>query len=165
MSKPPDDPKEKPAAAKQFNWDLTLKIITAIVGLATLGFGIYQYVVKPKRDAADILYKTKQDLYTKAMDSASALANASTQAEADTARKQFWELYYGKLSAVENAEVKKAMQTFGGALKQWEEMNDPSDFTAPAEFEYVPEGETARVNFRDLSYRLTQACSRDLKNN
>jgi hypothetical protein len=115
------------------------------------------------RVAADIQYKTKQDLYTKAMDSASAFANASTQAEADTVRKQFWEPYYGKLSAVENEEVKKAMQTFGGALKQWEEFNDPTDFTTPSEFEYVPEGETARVTFRDLSYRLTQACSRDLK--
>jgi hypothetical protein len=162
MSKPPDEPKEKPAG-KPFNWDLTLKIAAAIVSVATLGFGVYQYVVKPKRDAADIQYKTKQDLYTKAMDSASAFANASTQAEADTARKQFWELYYGKLSAVENEEVKKAMQTFGGALKQWEEFNDPTDFTTPSEFEYVPEGETARVTFRDLSYRLTQACSRDLK--
>ena len=161
MSKPPDDLKS--AAGKLFNWDLTLKVVAAIVSAATLGFGIYQYVVKPKRDAADILYKTKQDLYTKAMDSASALANASTQADVDTARKQFWELYYGKLSAVENEEVKKAMQTFGGALKQWEETNDPSDFTPPAEFEYLPEGERARVTFRDLSYRLTQACSRDLK--
>jgi hypothetical protein len=63
----------------------------------------------------------------------------------------------------QKTKVKKAMQTFGGALKQWEEFNDPTDFTTPSEFEYVPEGETARVTFRDLSYRLTQACSRDLK--
>ena len=175
MSKPTDDPKEKldpkekpvpneKPTAKQFNWDLTLKVIAAIVSVATLGFGIYQYVVKPKRDAAETQYKTKQDLYNQAMQSTSAFARASTQAEAKAARDQFWDLYNGKLSAVENEEVKKAMQIFGGALKEWEQANDPSDFTAPAEFEYLPEGEKERVSFSDLSYRLTQACSRDLKN-
>ncbi|HEX5890750.1 MAG TPA: hypothetical protein VFY61_18710 [Pyrinomonadaceae bacterium] len=162
MSKTPEE-SNKPAAAK-FNWDLTLKIAAAVISAATLCFGIYQYVVKPKRDAAETLYKSKQELYNKAMESTAAFANASTQTEADTARKHFWELYYGKLGAVENAEVKQAMQTFGGAVKQWEDFNDPSDFTAPADFEYVPEGETKGVSFRDLSYRLTQACSRDLTN-
>ena len=149
----------------RFNWDLTLKLVAAIVSVATLGFGIYQYVGKQGRDKDDLLYKSKQELYTKAMDSASAFANASTQGDADAARKQFWELYYGKLSAVEDEKVKKAMQTFGGALKKWEEFNDPSDFTSPAEFEYVPEGERERVSFKDLSYRLTQACRWDLGNN
>jgi hypothetical protein len=163
MSKTPED-STKPATGKRINWDLTLKIVAAIISAATLGFGIYQYVVKPRRDAGESLYKAKQELYNKAMESTSAFANATTQADADTARKQFWELYYGKLSAVENEEVKKAMQTFGGALKQWEDFNDPSDFTKPAEFQYVPEGETHSVGFTDLSYRLTQACSRDLKN-
>ena len=163
MSKTPEE-LNKPAAAPKINWDLTLKILAAVISAATLGFGIYQYVVKPKRDAAEILYKAKQDLYNKAMESTAAFANASTQAEADTSKKQFWDLYYGKLSAVENAEVKQAMQTFGGAVKQWEEFNDPADFTAPADFEYVPEGETKSVSFRDLSYRLTQACSRDMTN-
>ena len=158
------DAKDNPAAGTRFNWDLALKLVAAIVSVATLGFGIYQYVGKQGRDKDDLLYKNKQELYTKAMDSASAFANASTQGDADTARKQFWELYYGKLSAVEDVKVKKAMQTFGGALKKWEEFNDPSDFTSPAEFEYVPDGETERVTFKDLSYRLTQACRADLGN-
>lgn len=161
MSQTPED-STKSAAGKRINWDLTLKIVGAIVGIATLGFGMYQFVVKPKRDREVVIYNNKQELYNKAMESTSAFASASTQAEADQARKQFWELYYGKLSAFENQDVKQAMQTFGGALKQWEEFNDPSDFTKPAEFDYVPEGETKSVSFRDLSYRLTQACSRDL---
>ena len=163
MSKTPEE-LNKPAAAPKFNWDLTLKIVAAVISAATLGFGIYQYVVKPKRDAAETLYKAKQDLYNKAMESTSAFANASTQAEADTARKQFWDLYYGKLSAVENAEVKQAMQTFGGGVKAWEEFNDPSDFTAPADFVYTPEGETESVSISRLAYKLTQACRRDLEN-
>ena len=157
------DLKEDSAAKKQFNWDLTLKVIAAVVSVATLGFGIYQYVVKPRRDNAEKVRSQKVDLYNQAMAHAAAFANASTQAEADAAKKEFWQLYDGKLSAVESSEVKQAMQTFGGALRKWEEFNDPSDFTKPSEFDYVPNGETQSVNFSDLSFRLSRACAKDLE--
>ena len=154
---------EKPTPNKQIDWNLGVKLIAALVGAATLAFGIYQYQTKPKRENEQELNSRKKDLYFKAMDSAAAFARATTQAEADEARKQFWQLYYGQLSAVENQEVKTAMQTFGGGVKSWEEFNDPTDFTPPSEFEYYPDGrDKPGVKLGELSYRLTQACKADL---
>jgi hypothetical protein len=159
-SKP--DNKNKPAN-KRIDWDLTVKLLAVIVSAATLGFGVYQYVVKPRRAAEDAVFSRKQDLYNQAMTSAAAFANAATQAEADSARKQFWTLYDGQLSSVESKAVKEAMQNFGGALKSWEAFNDPSDFTRPVDFPYFPNGpDKPSVSFNQLSYRLTQVCREDL---
>lgn len=149
---------------KRLNWDVLVKVAAVAVSAATLGFGVYQYVVKPRQEARADVYNRKKELYNQAMDSTSRFASATTQAEAEAARKQFWELYNGRLSVVENREVKEAMQAFGGGVKSWEEFNDPSDFTRPADFEYFPNGQDKdRVTFDQMSYRLTQACRADLE--
>lgn len=158
-----------------FNWDLLLKVLATVLSAATLGFGIYQFVVKPrldtdaearraKQETNTEFRKQKQDLYTQAMDSAANFANASTQAAADAAKDQFFKLHDGKLSAVESPEVKLAMQIFGGGIRAWEGFNDPTDFTPPGEYEVTPPGEEKAVSLRQLSYRLTQACRKDLGN-
>jgi hypothetical protein len=150
---------ESAAPGKLMSLDTGVKLLAAVVGVATLGFGIYQYRTRFQGEQ----YRTKQDLYARAMKSTTDFANASSQSEADEAKKAFWGLYYGQLSSYENEEVKTAMQTFGGAVKSWEQTNDPSDFTPPSEFEYFPDGPgKPSVSFNDLSYRLTQACRRDL---
>jgi hypothetical protein len=155
-----------PAAATSstpFNWDLTLKILAAVISVATLGFGVYQFAVKPRFEAEAERRRSKERLYNEAMKYAAAFANASTQDEADAARKEFWNLYIGQLSAVESPEVKEAMQTFGGGIKAWEGFNDPSDFTKPADYEYLPPGQKETISFAQMSYRLSQVCRADLE--
>jgi hypothetical protein len=164
MKKKEKAPPQVEPTDKRFNWDLVAKVAAVIISAATLGFGIYQFVVKPRQEARAKTYESKRELYNQAMDSTSRFAIATTQAEADVARKQFWELYNGRLSVVENQEVKVAMQAFGGGVKSWEEFNDPSDFTRPADYEYFPNGQDKnRVTFAQMSYGLTQACKRDLE--
>lgn len=161
-------PKENTLApatsATPFNWDLTLKILATVISIATLGFGVYQFVVKPRLEADVESRRSKRELYNRAMASAAAFANASTQDEADAARKEFWKLYLGELSAVESPEVKEAMQTFGGGIKAWEGFNDPADFTKPADYEYLPPGQKEAISFGQMSYRLSQVCRSDLEN-
>jgi hypothetical protein len=164
MKKKPKSSEQKPPAATgtSLNWDMGIKILAVLLSAATLGFGIYQYVLKPRVDASAVERQRKRELYDQAMASAAAFANATTQDEANKARKDFWDLYYGKLSAVESKEVKKAMQDFGGAVKSWEGFNDPSDFTEPADYQYTPEGGKT-TTIRDMSYNLANVCRADLE--
>ena len=94
---------DKSPPAKQLTLDTVLKVLGALVGVASLTFGIYQYRTRFRSDERRqqqeriaSQYKLKQDLYAKAMKSATDFAGASTAAEADTAKKDFWGLYWGQ---------------------------------------------------------------------
>jgi hypothetical protein len=151
---------KNPTTSNGINWDLVVKFTGAIVAVATLAFGIVQYHKRTELE----LQKRKVELYFQAMDSTSGFAMATTPAQADEARARFWRLYNGQLSAVESNNVKTAMEVFGGAVRSWEQYNQPpSDFSTPATFEYFPDGDDKpSVSLAQLSYRLTQICRAEL---
>ena len=148
------------------NWDLAFKIIGAVVAVGGLVFGIYQF--QSQRDKGDseketMLRRQKVELYNKAAEVAASFPQASDPKEADEKKKQFWSLYYGQLSIVEDENVKNAMMRYGGALKAWEKLNSPpSDFFPPSEFTYYPDGSQSGITFEQLSYELSQACKESL---
>ena len=61
---------------KRLNWDVFVKVAAVVVSAATLGFGVYQYVVKPRQEARADVYNRKKELYNQAMDSTSRFAIA-----------------------------------------------------------------------------------------
>jgi hypothetical protein len=147
-----------------FSLDSTLKVVGALVALAGLIFGIYQYINYERREARVELNKQRRALYEKATNIASRFAVSETQQEAEDLDRQFWTMYNGELGIVEDQAVKQAMQKFGGALKRWEKANaPPSDFLKPSEFNFQENGSSARKRFADLSYDLSQACREELK--
>lgn len=161
------------AAASGFNWDMALKVVGSIVAVAGLLFGVYQYQAgredkvaaeKAQREqqAAAEKAQKKSQYYAKATSLAAGFAQATTKAEADEKRKQFWELYLGELSIVEDENVKLAMQDFGGAIRQWEKYNTgDSDFSAPSMFELEAKDGSPQT-FDKLAYQLSQACRESL---
>jgi hypothetical protein len=146
-----------------FSLDLVLKIVGSLVAVAGLVFGVYQY--RQQKDDKVVSQKTEQksQYYSKATSIAAGFAQASTKPEAEDKRKQFWELYYGELSIVEDENVKQAMQNFGGAVKQWEKYNTGgSDFSAPSIFELEDKNGNPQT-FDQLAYELSQACRKSLE--
>ena len=83
--------------ASNFNWDLMLKVVGALVAIAGVAFGVYQYTQK-KTETNDA---RKYEQYTKATQVAASFAKASTKQEALDLSKQFWTIYNGDLSIVE----------------------------------------------------------------
>jgi hypothetical protein len=151
-------PKSKPKPEKTTNWDLIFKIVTAAVAIAGVVFGIYQY----NQNRLQEQKKRQYEHYVKASNIASRFAIASSKQEAEEARKQFWEVYNGELSIVEDENVKLAMMKFGGAVKAWEKENTPtSDFSAPSIFE-LEDASGESLTFEQLSYQLSQACKNSL---
>jgi hypothetical protein len=102
----------------------TLKLVGVIVTLGGLGLGIANYLATIRRDVetrnleARKQYLTRQlELYTEATRAAAKLATSQQDSpEFAAAQQRFWELYWGELSMVENAEVETAMKRMGNCL-------------------------------------------------
>jgi len=142
-----------------FNWDLILKIVGSLVAIAGVLFGVYQYNQRKEETKNARQYEH----YIKATSVAAGFAQASTKKEAEEKSKQFWEIYYGELSLVEDDNVKLAMMNLGGAIKQWDKYNTgDSDFSAPAIFE-LEDKDGKPQSFNQLAYELSQACKESLE--
>jgi len=142
--------------------DVVFKGITAIVVVTGVVFGFIQFQdvrrqesVQREKELNTLLYKTQLDLYILATDATAKFSQARTREEAETASKDFWVLYYGKLSIVEDEGVKQAMVQYGKEIKEWKEATiPPNDFIAPAAF-------NSHI-FPNLSYILSQRCREHL---
>lgn len=68
------------------------------------------------------LFEKELELYARASEAASRIANAAKQQKKDeAAEKEFWDLYWGPLCIVESPKVEEAMVLFGTALETGEE--------------------------------------------
>ena len=102
----------------------TLKLVGAVVTLGGLALGVANYLATIRRDVetrsleARKQYLTRQlELYTEATRAAAKLATSDQKSpEFVAAQHRFWELYWGELSMVENAEVETAMKRMGDCL-------------------------------------------------
>ena len=138
---------------------MILKVVGSLVAIAGVAFAVYQYTQK-KEETKDA---RKYENYTKATQVAASFAKASTKQEAVELSKQFWTIYNGELSIVEDENVKQAMQNFGGAVRQWEKYNTgDSDFSAPSIFE-LEDKQGNPQTFDQLAYELSQACRQSLE--
>jgi hypothetical protein len=152
-----------------FNWDLMLKVVGTLVAVAGVVFGVYQYKQKQEETNNQIAQKKqeatearKYQQYMKAAGIAAGFAQASTKQDAQEKRREFWEIYHGELSIVEDESVKKAMMNFGGAIREWEKYNSgDADFSAPSMFE-LEEKDGKPQTFDQLAYELSQACRQSL---
>ncbi len=135
----------------------TLKLVGVIVTLGGLALGVANYLATIRRDVetrnleARKQYLTRQlALYTEATQAAAKLATSQQDSRAFAAAQQrFWELYWGELSMVENAEVEKAMKRMGDCLR-----GDCSGCTGRAE--HTPN------DLPMCSLNLAHACRRSL---
>ena len=79
-------------------------------------------------------------LYTEVSQVVSRIATSDDRAEMGKARKRFWELYWGELALVENADVEKTMVEFGDALSR----------------------RVSEAELKSLALRVVHACRRSL---
>jgi len=158
------------ADLKQRKWEFLFKL----AGLLTLVFGIawplYQYTTtlereredRKERQIKDEEQKTKdaqaalrearkpflerqRTLYFEATTVASKLSTLAEGAERETARKRFYELYWGELSAVEDTQVESAMVKFKQALEDYESERTGNRSASRSELELA-------------SYNLAHSC-------
>jgi len=120
--------------AQHRKWDIIIKgIITPIIAVITVLFGIYQYT-DGQRSSLEREYQLKKiERQEQAFEEKAALYKEtrqilsflSTNEEFESSffeskENRFWELYWGDLAAVESSEIESLMIRFGGLLNRLE---------------------------------------------
>jgi hypothetical protein len=101
-----------------------LKILTAIGGFATIGWGIFQFNANQRAQAETRRIEATRPfldrqltLYTAATQAAATLASSSDADKLSEAKIRFWSLYWGELALVEDEEVEGSMVELGKKLE------------------------------------------------
>jgi hypothetical protein len=102
----------------------SIKIIGALIALGGFLWGMFTYFDAREREAetrrieaTKSFLERQLQLYTEATQIAATLATVTTDSIEDKTIQRFWQLYWGELALVENADVEKAMVKFGQGLQ------------------------------------------------
>lgn len=113
-------------------WDIIIKgIITPIIAVITVLFGIYQYTDSQakslereyqlkKLERQEQAFEEKVSLYKETRQTLSFLStNSEFESKLfESKTNRFWELYWGDLAAVESREIETLMIRYGNYLTQ-----------------------------------------------
>jgi hypothetical protein len=110
--------------------DRILKVLAVLGAVASFLWGVFVWQTQSQREASSQRIEAMRpflerqlELYTETSRVAAILATAEDPKTMETARARFWQLYWGELTLVENAEVEAAMVALGTALSN-NERND-----------------------------------------
>ena len=92
-----------------------LKIVSAVVVVIGLLFGIIQFGINQSIEAAQPYLERKLKWCEEATETAAAIAIRESGSELEKVQR-FWELYWGVMGMVENDKVFDAMVAFGKGL-------------------------------------------------
>jgi hypothetical protein len=103
--------------------EVWLKVLTVLIGFATLGWGMYQFNANQRAQAETRRIEATQPfldrqlaLYTEATQAAATLATSDDPDRLAAANARFWSLFWGELALVEDVDVEAAMVDFGAKL-------------------------------------------------
>jgi hypothetical protein len=91
-------------------------VIPWILSVATVAVGIWQFTAEQRQANRQPFLQKQLDLCFEATDTAGRLASETDPGEWEKNRLNFWRLYWGSLSIVEDRAVEAAMVAFGGLL-------------------------------------------------
>lgn len=151
-----------------------IPVITALIAVVGFWFGVYQYFSQQKqineqrqREALEASNRQENELrranevkeqdfrrrfweeqisiYKKVCDLAARIALAENPNQVKKERNEFWVLYWGELSIIEDSNVNQAMVVYGNDLRGFEN------------------GWTTSASLKQKSYLLARACRNSLK--
>ena len=94
------------------------KIATPIGAIIAFGLGVYHYRDTQAEDFKRTYWEKRYKVYEEACLVSSQAANASSQAELDSLKSQYWITFTGKSMLVEDLHVYNAMTSFGESLNR-----------------------------------------------
>lgn len=107
---------------KKNGW--TIQSISLLLVAAGLAVGLWQYWDANRQQYKKEIWSAQKELYTRAIEAASGIANGDSLESVAKSRKIFWKLYWGNLAMLESPSVAAAMVEFGNILGECEKSND-----------------------------------------
>ena len=112
--------------------ELRLKIVAAVGAALAFVIGLWQYRDTKQKEFHAKFWDQRAAIYQRASAAASALAIVGSAEESLESRRNFWRLYYGEMSLVEDEQVKTAMECFAEGLRHIQAGSPPNLLTEPA---------------------------------
>jgi hypothetical protein len=100
--------------------ELVKAIAPAAAAVIAVVAAAWQYRNSKREEFRKRFWEEQYALYSKAVNAAAAIAVGSDLDSTDRAREEFWRLYWGALSMIEDPEVEGAMINFGRTLSECE---------------------------------------------
>lgn len=105
-------------------WDLLIKVVTAILAITSIFFGVHKFTEQNERELRKKIYEEQYEIYSETINLTAILATTdldSTNSESfRNTRHEFEVLYYGKLCLIQDITVEKAIVNFHDALIRFE---------------------------------------------
>ena len=106
-------------------WDLIIKVVSSILAISSIVFGVYKFTEQNERELRKKIYEEQYEIYSETIELA---AHLSTTDDLDSVslknfqitRHKFEVLYYGKLCLIQDITVEKAIVNFHDALIRFE---------------------------------------------
>ena len=98
-------------------YDILIKAVGALVVLIGVPLGLVKYFDTKRKEFYARFWDKRLEYYLRASKAASSIAVSRSDDNSDAARRDFWQLFFGEMSVVEDESVKEAMQSFGGDLE------------------------------------------------
>lgn len=96
-------------AAKAWSLDTTLKVAAFLLSLATVLAGIWQYGDAKAKEYQKVFFDERMRAYTELTETVAKIATLPPSKERSEAVQRYWQLYFGKIHMVTDAEVEAAL--------------------------------------------------------
>lgn len=129
---------------RQQRFENLFRSCAALGAILAFFIGAYQYFENNRAEYVKTIWREQFSLYQSTCQHAAAIATAESIDSVKEDRRQFWILYYGPLSTLEDKRVKNAMMKYGGVLRE------------------VEAGKKLPAILKSDSYELAGACRQSL---
>lgn len=100
--------------------DILIKSIGIVAVALGIPIGVSQYRDTKQKEFYSELWNRRLATYEDASNAAALVAISASLESSERHRRDFWRLFYGPMSLIEDDAVKKAMENFGSLLSQAE---------------------------------------------
>lgn len=135
--------------------ELIKVVVPSVVALIAVLVGVLQYRASKREEFRKRFWEEQYALYSKAVNAAATIAAAHDLDSVQPAREEFWCLYWGSLSMIEDRNVEVAMVNFGKKLCEFEKrgrlLDNPACGAVPTDL---------RVAAYDLAHSMRESLAR-----
>lgn len=96
-------------AAKAWSLDTTLKVAAFLLSLATVLAGIWQYGDAKAKEYQKVFFDERMRTYIELTETVAKIVTLAPSKERSEAVQRYWQLYFGRVHMVTDAEVEEAL--------------------------------------------------------
>ena len=150
-------------------WDIAIKMLTIAAVMISVSWALYEHFDAEKQRINSVFWSKRLDLYLRTSEVTGRIANARSSDEVEQECAEFWQLYHGPMTVIEDESVKIQMERFAGVVRTFQGPSGTSrrvsgqDKPVSTEFDGL-EGDELHRTKKDVAKQLADAMRQSLEN-